>query len=147
MDDEPKIFHGKKYIAMASEARGVLILLGFDGVRDFAQRAGVNHETAGQLLGTVKLKYHKKHGLLVRAHEALHTAYVERREQMSRPMRNYVRDWAKRWRLFALDEVLWLRSPGRGGAHKYPSEAKRMKQRREAIKLGVQQALEALKWE
>lgn len=145
--DEPKIFHVKeRYVAMASEARGILILLGFDGVWDFAKRAGINHDTAGQLLGTVKVKHKKKHNLVVQAHEALHSAYMQHRAVMSSPKLAYIKDWVKRWKQWVLDEVLWLESPGRVVKKKYVYQDRQVAKRRAAIKAGVEQALNALEW-
>lgn len=148
MRDVPDLFNIKeKYAAMASEARGVLILLGFDGVRDFSKRSGLNHETAGQILGTVKLKHQKNHHLIVRVNEALHTAYMEQRKAMAKPKRAYIVDWAKRWQRWAVDEILRLQSPGKVKNAQDTQEGRRNKKRQEAVKAGVLQALSALKWE
>lgn len=136
-----------KWTAMSSEARGILILLGFDGVWDYAKRTGINHETAGSLIGTIAPRFRKKHNIIVLAHEALHTAYMEHRSQMSRPMRNYIKDWVKRWQKYLVNDMLWLTSPGRVLHTKYSGQAKQMKKRQAGIKAGVIQAIGALKWE
>lgn len=148
MSDEPKIFHTKeRYAAMAREARCILILLSFDGVWDFAARAGLSHVSAGEILGTAKLTHQKNHHLVVRANEALHTAFMEQRLAMSKPKRAYIVDWVKRWQKWAVDEILRLESPGKVKNAQDTYEGRRNKQRRAKIKAGVVQAFSVLKWE
>lgn len=149
MSDAPKIFNTtEKYVAMDSEARCILILMGFDGVRDFSKRSGINHDTAGQILGTVKLKQRKNYPLIVRTNETLHTAYMEQRATMPRTKRAYVVDWVKRWQKRVVEEVLRLDSPGKckgpGGTARC---AQQTGKRQAAIKAGVVLALDVLKWE
>ena len=133
--------------AMASEARGILILLSFGGIWDFAKRAGINHETAGQLLGTVKAKGKKNYGLVVRCHEALHSAYVEHYAEMSRPKRNYIKDWVKHWKKRVVAEQLRLTSTSRVAEKQDPYQDQKMVKRHTAVKAGVVQAMDSLKWE
>ncbi len=70
-----EVFDTKKpYRSYAAEGHAVLALLGIGTIRDFAQLAAINHETAGALLGITNLRFRKKHHILIRAHEALHSA-------------------------------------------------------------------------
>ena len=137
----------KNLCAMESEARGILILLGYDGVWDYAKRAGINHGTAGELLGTVRLKNRKKHNLVVKAHEALHSAYMDGRAEMSKAKRAYIRDWVKRWRKWVIAEALWLTSAGKVVDDKSLSEERRRLRKQQEVRAGVELAMAALKWE
>src|SRR6187402_3814110 len=65
------------------EARAVIDLIGFTGLKHFAKTARLNHVTAAELLGIQKMKYHKHHYNLIIAHETLNTAYHENRSIMS----------------------------------------------------------------
>lgn len=148
MSDEPKIFHVKgRYAAMSSDARGILILLGFDGVRDFSKRTGISRHTAGQILGTVKLKNKHNYNVIVRCHEALHTAYMEQRATMVRPTRAYIVDWVKRWQKWVVGEILRLENPGKIKAPADSADGRATIRRRAGIKAGVVQAFEVLQWE
>lgn len=105
----PSSMHAKE-----TEARAVMVILGFKGVNDFAARAGVNHETAANLLGTSDARYgRKRHRIVIQVHEALHTAYLDCKAELGSGTRAFVRDWAKRWKKFVLAEKLWLESPGK----------------------------------
>ncbi len=124
----------------------MLSLLGIGTIRNYAQLAAINHQTAGELLGLFAMKYRKKHHILIRAHEALHTAYAERRLEMSRATRAFVKDWARRWQKNALSELLWLTSPGRTKDTTSKVDQKRVKLRQEGIRRAVKEAFESLEW-
>ncbi len=143
-----QIFNEKtRYRTYETEAKAMLILLGFGTVVEFGHQSGTSHMTAGEIIGTFTLNRRKQHDILIRAHETLHSAYVLRKADMPKAMRRYVCDWAKRWRKFAVNDLLWLESPGKTLETTGAVERKRTKGRRAAVKLAVMQAFEALKWE
>lgn len=139
--------HKQKHHAYEREAYAVLTLLGIGGVTAFAKLSAINHQTAGELLGIYKQKYRKRHHVLIQAHEALHSAYMDCREELSKPTRNFLRDWVKRWRVTVLEHVLWSESPGKAKPETTsPGEKRRQIRRRAAIKAAVKQALDSLQW-
>ncbi len=145
--DTVEIFNAKKpYLALESQARAVLVLLGFKGVKDFAKRAAVNHETAGALLGTIHIK-HRKHGFVVlQVHEALHCAWMDRRARMTPGTKAFVKEWAKKWKKNVLENVLGFESPGKIKSDDL-AHVKDRERKRRPVRASVEKALNALKWE
>ncbi len=128
------------------EARAVLVLLGFEGVLDFARRTGINHETAGTVLGTIKKAKHKKHHyILVTANEALHTAFIERKQVLTRAARAYVCDWIKRWHKESLSGRLFVEAAARQSTVRKGSNQSRA-YKQEKTKAGVMTAFKSLEW-
>ncbi len=132
--------------AYESEAYAVLSLLKIGTVQAFAKLAGINHCTAGEVLGVFEMRYHKKHGVLIRVHETLHSTFMDQRLNLSKKARAFIVDWAKRWQVVALDDLLWNSSPGKEKPTTTPSEARRMAKRRQAVKAAVKAAFERLEW-
>lgn len=145
MLDDDKIFRVKKNFKKTGEARAVLSILGFDGVRDFASRTGINHDTAGVLLSEGMPRHKKHHYVLIAANEALHTAFIERRSELRPAARKYVCDWAKCWQKDALKNKLEIE---RVGSEK-PSTVtmiKDRKRKRKKVMDGIRAAFNSLEW-
>lgn len=128
------------------ESRAILELLGFSGVNAFAAAAGVAHETASALLGTSTLKFKKHHYNIIAVHEALHTAYGMRKTELTKAARNYVCDWAKRWREEVVREKLMVESAGRLKEGIGVLALKDRKRKRDQAAAGLKLALDSLEW-
>lgn len=129
-----------------SEARAIMVLLGFDGVNDFAARSGINHETAGAILGTCKPRYKKHHYNIVTVNESLHTAYMERREELTAATRRYICDWAKRWKKHVIENVLFVESEGKLKEDIGRQGLRQRMMLRKKVRAGVLAAFAALEW-
>lgn len=146
MDDE-KIFRNRVNQKQPfCEARAILVLLGFDGANDFAARSGMNHETAAAIIGTCKLKHRKHHYNIVTVHEALHTAYVEQKENLTGPTRKYICDWAKRWKKHVIENVLMTESEGKINNDTDRQGIRKRLVMRKKTESGVLAAFAALEW-
>ncbi len=132
----------KVFPALVSESRSILVLLGFNGIRDFAKKSGLNHETVGVVLGTCVGRYQKHYPVIIQAHEALHSAYLDRREMLNKATRSYIKDWVKRWKKFAVETIHQSESPGKQTKNTLDAQRKRAK-----VKAALKQTLDALKWE
>lgn len=130
-----------------NECKAVLILLGFTSLKDFSAKAGVNHETAGALLGSVRLRYKKHHFTVIQVHSALHAAYVEQRESLSRGARAFLKDWVKDLKKRSVNEILQLKSPGKITGTASRESIIQRDQKREKVKASVKSHLDALRWE
>ncbi len=147
MSDELKLFNDKKpYGANQSLAKAVLMVLGYRGVWDFAKRSCINHQTAGAVLGTCELNGLKHGNNLIKVHEALHSAYMEKRPSLRPGERRFVTEWAKRWRKNIFTGMLWTESPWK---LKDETEVRRKdrERKRVAIKASIERSLFGLKWE
>ncbi len=147
MRDDDEVFKVRlKDYNLTSEARAILVILGFEGIRDFAKRAGVNHQTVADALGTrVKQKVKNHHYNLVAINEALHTAYIDRKPVLTRATRAYVCDWAKRWHRDAIQNRLHIENPlRRNEVARYSDYSRKYKQ--EKTKAGVLAAFKSLEW-
>lgn len=140
--------------ALATVSRCCLILLGFKGVRDFAKRAGVGHDTAGHALCTSPggdaegRKYWKKrHRMIVQVYEALYSAYVDRRDRMTPAIRAFVIDFIQSWQEWVLSEKLWIEAPGRMnklGVSKH--SARQRDKKRAQVRASVKAVFDAADW-
>ena len=128
--------------AMVSEPRCILVLLGFNGVRDFAKKIGMNHQTASGIIGASLFKNRAQHTVIIKAMEALNSAYLNRRGILNRAAKAYIKDWIKRWKKFAIDTLLFSISHG-----KTTVGSKQAEKTRERVKVALKQALDAFKWE
>ncbi len=126
------------------EAWSVLVLLGFSGVNDFAKAAGINHETAGAILGTRASAHGKHHYKMIATNEALHTAFMERRGSLNRAARAYVCDWAKRWQRSIIKEL--MTSPGKTKEDADRILIRQRNRLREKVKNSVLASFGALEW-
>lgn len=146
MLDDDEIFRARVNKKLPpTESKAILWILGFEGVLDFSKRAGINHETAGALLSTIEKQAHKHHYTLISAHETLHTAYMEVREQLSKPTRRYVCDWAKRWQKDVIETKLMIESPGKISGNT-PAIIKDRNRKRKKVIVGVWTAFKSLEW-
>lgn len=146
MLDDNKIFRTRVNKKLPpAESKAILWIFGFEGVLDFSKRAGINHETAGALLGTIEKRTHKHHYTLIAANEALHTAYIEVREQLSKPTRRYVCDWAKRWQKDVVQNKLMIESLGKISGNT-PAMIKDRNRKRKKVLAGVLTAFKSLEW-
>lgn len=128
------------------ETRAVLQFLGFNGVQEFAKHCGMNRETASAILGLSAATYHKRHYVVIAIHEALHTAYVERRAKLNRMARGCVTDWAKRWKFEAMSEHLFVESAGKIREDATPVMVKDRMRKRKKVRESVLAAFNALEW-
>jgi len=128
--------------AMVSEPRCILVLLGFNGVRDFAKKVGMNHQTASGIIGASLFKNRAQYTLIIKAMEAMNSAYLNRRVILNRAARAYIKDWVKRWKKFALDTLLFNVSHG-----KVKNESRQTERARERTKAELKKVLDAFKWE
>lgn len=127
------------------ESRAILELLGFSGVNTFAAAAGVAHETASALLGTSTLRFKKHHYNIVAVHEALHTAYGMKKSELTKAARNYVCDWARRWREEAREKLM-VESAGRIQVDAGPVAIKDRNRKRKQVAVALDLALKSLEW-
>ncbi len=145
--DNDKIFTPRVYNKLKPNgSRAVLILLGFSGIQEFARHAGVNHETAGAILGTCVLKYHKQHYVLITVHEALHTAYMDKKNDLDRPARAFICLWAKRWQKESIRDRLFVESAGKIKEEISPVILKDRKRKRKKVLDSVLAAFKSLEW-
>ncbi len=141
------IYNTKKlYLGRVSEARCILVLLGFDGVLDFSKKTGINHQTAGEIVGTVVQKYNKHYPVIIQAHEALNSAYLDRRAMLSKAARAYIKDWVKRWKKFVLDTLVHNESIGKTRIDSKEVNRKQAADRRKKVKAALKFTLDSLKW-
>lgn len=136
---------GKIYHALATESRAVLVMLGFRGVSDFARRTGINHMTAGALLGTNQSEWRKRPPIVVQTAEALHSAYMDERATMTKPMRAFVKDWFRRWKKRAM-ELLYVKTTFRELSEDQP-RVKDRERKRKRVRDAVILAMKRFNWE
>ncbi len=146
MDDEKLFRSCVNRPRKPCDSRAVLLLLGFEGIQDFARRSDVNHETVGALLGTVKSRFRQQHLIVVKTHEALHTAYMEVKSEMDRPTRAFICAWAKRWQKEVLETRLFVESPGKQKVDPSPSVLMDRKRLQKKVRAAVELAFLALEW-
>lgn len=114
MFDDDKLFKNRANRKILNgEARLILEMLGFSSVELFSAQSGLHPETVSQILGLRKLKHRKQGFVVASIHTALHTAYMEKREELSKTTRAFICDWANRWKQQTLDERVWVESPGK----------------------------------
>lgn len=137
--------------SLATVSRCVLIVLGFNGVNDFAKRAGMGPETAGHLLrtapGELKRNWKKRHRTIIQAYEALHSAYLDRRERMTPATRAFVIDFIQAWQRWVLSDMLWLESPGKQKQNNNKYSVAQVVKNRERVKASVIAVFDGAEWE
>ena len=136
--DTPRVIH-----ASWSEARAVLVLLGFHGVLDFSKRAGINHGTASSLLYKMTGNHHFPS--VMKAYSAMHEAYQERKATASKAQREYIKDFAARWLSQAMDDVEF-EVPAAWRTKEKEYEVQRLR-RQDKVRAAAWLAVKSLKWE
>lgn len=131
--------------AIGSKERMVLALLGIGGITPLAKLAGVNHETAGAILGTLHRRWKARPASIARVHQTLHAAYNERRAELSKAERKLLIDWQARWKNSVMRERLAYTSEGRI-KDPSPSEQRRTQRKHERLREAMRATLDALVW-
>ncbi len=129
-----------------SESRAVLALLGFDSVRDFSRRCGINEQTASAILGLRDSPHHQRHYIVIAVHEILHTTYAERKAHLSKSARALIVGWAKRWKKDVLGMRLFVDAPGKMKDSSTHAVVRDRLRKRKIVRDSILSAFNALEW-
>lgn len=134
-----------RHFALGSKQRSILHMLGFRGVYDFAKKSGIGHETAGAIIGTCDPRYKSRPFVILKAHSALHGAFMRVRDGLTPGEIAMIQEWHNDWKQYIQKQICVTR-PGRV---KNPSskEITRMRKHRADLRQATKEQLDALVWE